>query len=501
MCFSFPFLFSINYYYNSGCKIKALRAKTNTYIKTPVRGEEPVFIVTGRKEDVTAAKREILAAADHFTQIRASRRANANAGLITGSGPSSVGGHSGSGSSSDHVTIQVRVPYRVVGLVVGPKGATIKNIQQTTHTYIVTPSRDKEPIFEITGSRDNVEKAREKIETHIKSRTGNGLAESDVQIISGGSGSDTASLLSSSTGSLAKGLAGDGHLSESLLNCLQNGDDYGSSGHYSSSNGSYHSGQFPKSVLADNGFGNTNTYGNYPSNSPRSGGNGGNSYDDGLQSGTYSSSSSMWGNSNGLGVPTGQGLLAGGENAFYQHRSNSLGGAPNGLRFQNDISTEGNQNSGPMGARRFVSDPFHLANGAPSVNGIDGAMIFANNGFSPIPATVQGMLENALEATPQKPNGQLPNGKLNGAPTVPISAILKRSPAAPCAICMSSDFDPVLDPLVPLVLNCNHSIAVCRDCHTTTEPGEVRCPRCHHLAPGVGNAANLNSVQHQQLAV
>ena len=30
----------------SGCKIKALRAKTNTYIKTPVRGEEPVFVVS-----------------------------------------------------------------------------------------------------------------------------------------------------------------------------------------------------------------------------------------------------------------------------------------------------------------------------------------------------------------------------------------------------------------------------------------------------------------------
>lgn len=57
-----------------GCKIKALRAKTNTYIKTPVRGEEPVFVVTGRKEDVSCAKREILSAAEHFSQIRASRK-------------------------------------------------------------------------------------------------------------------------------------------------------------------------------------------------------------------------------------------------------------------------------------------------------------------------------------------------------------------------------------------------------------------------------------------
>ncbi|MBN3323030.1 MEX3D protein, partial [Atractosteus spatula] len=55
------------------CKIKALRAKTNTYIKTPMRGEEPVFIVTGRREDVEMAKREILSAAEHFSLIRASR--------------------------------------------------------------------------------------------------------------------------------------------------------------------------------------------------------------------------------------------------------------------------------------------------------------------------------------------------------------------------------------------------------------------------------------------
>ena len=56
-----------------GCKIKALRAKTNTYIKTPVRGDEPFFIITGRKEDVQIAKKEILSAAEHFSQIRAGK--------------------------------------------------------------------------------------------------------------------------------------------------------------------------------------------------------------------------------------------------------------------------------------------------------------------------------------------------------------------------------------------------------------------------------------------
>ncbi|XP_068613906.1 RNA-binding protein MEX3B-like [Brachionichthys hirsutus] len=146
-----------------GCKIKALRAKTNTYIKTPVRGEQPVFLVTGRKEDVAMAKREILSAAEHFSLIRASRNKTGPLSATTGPGTPSLPGQT---------TIQVRVPYRVVGLVVGPKGATIKRIQQQTHTYIVTPSRDKEPVFEVTGMPENVDRARDEIEAHIALRTG-----------------------------------------------------------------------------------------------------------------------------------------------------------------------------------------------------------------------------------------------------------------------------------------------------------------------------------------
>ncbi|CAJ1068954.1 RNA-binding protein MEX3B-like [Xyrichtys novacula] len=146
-----------------GCKIKALRAKTNTYIKTPVRGEQPVFVVTGRKEDVAMAKREILSAAEHFSLIRASRNKTGPLSAVTGPGTPALPGQT---------TIQVRVPYRVVGLVVGPKGATIKRIQQQTHTYIVTPSRDKEPVFEVTGMPENVDRARDEIEAHIALRTG-----------------------------------------------------------------------------------------------------------------------------------------------------------------------------------------------------------------------------------------------------------------------------------------------------------------------------------------
>ncbi|KAL6104419.1 mex3d [Pungitius sinensis] len=165
-----------------GCKIKALRAKTNTYIKTPVRGEEPVFIVTGRREDVEMAKREIVSAAEHFSMIRASRCKAGGPGGGGATGAAGGGGNGGTGSGTGSLpgpphlpgqtTIQVRVPYRVVGLVVGPKGATIKRIQQQTHTYIVTPSREKDPVFEVTGMPENVDRAREEIETHITLRTG-----------------------------------------------------------------------------------------------------------------------------------------------------------------------------------------------------------------------------------------------------------------------------------------------------------------------------------------
>lgn len=82
-----------------GCKIKALRAKTNTYIKTPVRGEQPVFVVTGRKEDVAMAKREILSAAEHFSLIRASRNKPGPLSATTGPGTPSLPGQT---------TIQVR---------------------------------------------------------------------------------------------------------------------------------------------------------------------------------------------------------------------------------------------------------------------------------------------------------------------------------------------------------------------------------------------------------
>lgn len=121
------------------------------------------------------ARKEILAAAEHFTQIRASRsRGGSSSGGAHYGMPLSYGGLAAPARPPDNeVTIQVRVPYRVVGLVVGPKGSTIKRIQQTTNTFIVTPSRDREPCFEVTGTPQSVELARNEIETYIAMRTRN----------------------------------------------------------------------------------------------------------------------------------------------------------------------------------------------------------------------------------------------------------------------------------------------------------------------------------------
>lgn len=88
------------------------------------------------------------------------------------------------------MTIHVRVPYRVVGLVVGPKGATIKRIQQDSQTHILTPSRDHDPIFAVTGQIDNVEHARHEIESYIALRTHGGGCVVNTDLLNGGGGGD-----------------------------------------------------------------------------------------------------------------------------------------------------------------------------------------------------------------------------------------------------------------------------------------------------------------------
>ncbi|OAF65211.1 hypothetical protein A3Q56_07047 [Intoshia linei] len=186
---------------NLGSKIKSLRAKTNTYIKTPIRGDDPIFVVTGRKDDVKYACKEIQSAASHFTKIRAnngdvSRNADSeNFSVlykknITSSAFSEPALNNlkdiyiklkDSDHSKDYfknsyidktkncesISVKLRIPYRIVGLIVGPKGATIKRIQQKTQTFIVTPSPEREPVFELTGSKLNIKSAFDEIKEYV----------------------------------------------------------------------------------------------------------------------------------------------------------------------------------------------------------------------------------------------------------------------------------------------------------------------------------------------
>ena len=156
---------------NTGNKIKALRDRTNTYIKTPVRGEEPVFVVTGRKEDVAIAKREILTLADHFGQCRLAKSNSSRRRSIPpvdrSSSPPRLLASKGC-DPHQQVTVGVRVPADVVGLVIGPKGVTVTRIQQDMDTYIVTPARNKDPVFEISGSQEKVKRAIISIEECVQ---------------------------------------------------------------------------------------------------------------------------------------------------------------------------------------------------------------------------------------------------------------------------------------------------------------------------------------------
>ena len=67
-----------------------------------------------------------------------------------------------------------------MGIVVGPKGQTIEQIQVKTDTFIGTPSQERDPIFEITVLAENVAKAREEIINYICIRTGMELEENNM---------------------------------------------------------------------------------------------------------------------------------------------------------------------------------------------------------------------------------------------------------------------------------------------------------------------------------
>jgi len=137
-----------------GSKIKLLRAKSKTYIQTPVNGEEPVFIITGRREDVLKVKSEILSASDHFTAISEERKQKFRQNCNIPGG----------------VSLNLKVPSFLIGLIVGRNGQTIRNFQLTTQTSIETPKTEQQS-FKISGLQENVIKVKDQIIEHIRCKT------------------------------------------------------------------------------------------------------------------------------------------------------------------------------------------------------------------------------------------------------------------------------------------------------------------------------------------
>lgn len=141
-----------------GSKIKLLRAKSKTYIQTPVSGEEPVFIITGSREEVLRVKHEILSASEHFTAISDERhkklKQNSN---IPGA-----------------ITMNLITPVCLIGLIVGRNGNTIRKLQETTKTYIETPNTSNKntsiAAFKISGQILTVQRAVADIINHVKSK-------------------------------------------------------------------------------------------------------------------------------------------------------------------------------------------------------------------------------------------------------------------------------------------------------------------------------------------
>lgn len=126
--------------------------------------------VEGRKEGVEQAKAEILTSAEKVARLIALRTYHHGSSPATdqASGTNSPVGFCT--YEQDSIQIKVSVPANTVGLIIGPKGARIKDIAESTSTYIKTPNKFREPIFEIVGLPGDVERARNHILTFINDK-------------------------------------------------------------------------------------------------------------------------------------------------------------------------------------------------------------------------------------------------------------------------------------------------------------------------------------------
>ncbi|KAH9404321.1 Mex-3 RNA binding member C [Tyrophagus putrescentiae] len=140
-----------------GTKIRQIRTETETHIKTPVNGEDPVFEISGRRQNVEKAKQRILEEEIAYSKSLFERACNYREG--------------------DRRMLNLYLPSRFIGLVVGKKGSSIKRIMEMSSTTIVTPKVNTINIFEIYGTQWQIQRAVELIKKHITSNNDVAITE------------------------------------------------------------------------------------------------------------------------------------------------------------------------------------------------------------------------------------------------------------------------------------------------------------------------------------
>lgn len=130
-----------------GSKIRQIRQETGTFIQTPVNGEEPIFVITGDKDNVLLAKNKLEEAANEFDF--------------------NIFVEACTYKDGDRIRNNLFLPARYIGLVVGKKGSIIKRIMDMSGTTIVTPKVNTLNGFKIHGTTGQIRIAIDMIKDHI----------------------------------------------------------------------------------------------------------------------------------------------------------------------------------------------------------------------------------------------------------------------------------------------------------------------------------------------
>lgn len=136
-----------------GSKIRQIRQDTNTFIQTPVNGEEPIFVISGKQSNVILAKAKLEEAAKEFDF--------------------NIFVEACTYRDGDKIRFNLFLPSRFIGLVVGKKGTIIKRIMELTETTIVTPKVNTLNGFKIHGRPNQIRQAIDMIKEHILLTTNN----------------------------------------------------------------------------------------------------------------------------------------------------------------------------------------------------------------------------------------------------------------------------------------------------------------------------------------